>query len=58
MKLLDTKESDLIEIQKNGENSLESSIITVDFNETFYTNEIEARIYNFINSFIEELNKN
>jgi hypothetical protein len=58
MKLLDTKESDLIEIQKKGEDSLESSIITVDFNETFYTNEIEARIYNFINSFIEELNKN
>ena len=57
MRLLETKKTDLIEIYKRSSVECESSIITVDFSETFYRNEIEARIYNFINSFIEELKK-
>lgn len=57
MRLLGTKEADLIEIYKRSSVECESSIITVEFSETFYKNEIEARIYNFINSFIEELKK-
>ena len=57
MRLLGTNEADLIEIYKRSSVECESSIITVDFSETFYTNEIEARIYNFVNSFIEELKK-
>ena len=57
MKLLNTKEADLIEIYKRSSVECESSIITIDYSETFYKNEIEARIYNFINSFIEELKK-
>ena len=57
MRLLGTKKTDLIEIYKRSSVECESSIITVDFSETFYRNEIEARIYNFINSFIEELKK-
>ena len=43
MKLLNTKEADLIEIYKRSSVECESSIITIDYSETFYKNEIEAK---------------
>lgn len=51
MKLWCTLNSDLIEIYK-GKDETESNIINVPFSNTFYSVEVESRLFNFINEFL------
>jgi hypothetical protein len=49
MKIMNCKSIDLIETNLDGD----IYIITVDYEEIFYNNEIESRLFNVINGFIE-----
>ena len=49
MKIMNCKSIDLIETNLDGE----IYIITVDYEDIFYNNEIESRLFNVINDFIE-----
>lgn len=52
MKLLDLKNVDLVECLKTNKET-KINVIDVKFDNLFYENEIEARIFNFINYFID-----